>query len=348
MKKFIKKIIYIFIMLLFFMPNFTFAQGIEFSWEKNLRELTFVVCFFDTIAIIYIGLKISKVYRNYKKALNEEKQNISFKYNREVIKKVTLTPGEVFRIVRQRLETPIYDEILQIFVATILNLKLKNKIDFVKENDDSQKLKIKFLATSKYSYLKKDEKTVMEFLEKASQGKDLTLQELKYYMLNHEEEVSKMQQKIEEATKESVLKQGFFDQENYIKKDRYVFFIGLMMLMSFSLIAILVVLSYSKLYLIMIFSVILYCEIFIYVYYKMVIYREVLTDKGRKEKNRWRGIQNYVEDYSLIKDRGTEEVVLWEYYMVYATALGSSKKVIKQFSISYPDFIDLLKLKKKQ
>ena len=43
--------------------------------------------------------------------------------------------------------------------------------------------------------------------------------------------------------------------------------------------------------------------------------------------NKAYALKNYLKDYSLIKDRTEEELVLWEYYLVYAVVLGVNVKI---------------------
>ena len=33
-------------------------------------------------------------------------------------------------------------------------------------------------------------------------------------------------------------------------------------------------------------------------------------------------LKNYLEDFSIMEERNEEELVMWEYYLVYAVALG--------------------------
>lgn len=54
-------------------------------------------------------------------------------------------------------------------------------------------------------------------------------------------------------------------------------------------------------------------------------YRRTL--KGKSLLNKAYALKNYLKDYSLIKDRTEEELVLWEYYLVYAVALGVNEKI---------------------
>ena len=63
----------------------------------------------------------------------------------------------------------------------------------------------------------------------------------------------------------------------------------------------------------------------------------VLTQKGIDQKEMWKGLKKYMEDFSLLNEREVPELVLWEKYLVYATAFGISDKVLKQLKVVYPD-----------
>ena len=43
-------------------------------------------------------------------------------------------------------------------------------------------------------------------------------------------------------------------------------------------------------------------------------------------------------DFSLLKEKDVPDLVLWEKFLVYATAFGISEKVIEQLKIVYPDY----------
>ena len=62
-----------------------------------------------------------------------------------------------------------------------------------------------------------------------------------------------------------------------------------------------------------------------------------LTQKGIDEKEQWKAFKKYMEDFSLLKDKEVPALEIWEKYLVYATAFGISKKVMKQLKIVYPE-----------
>ena len=63
----------------------------------------------------------------------------------------------------------------------------------------------------------------------------------------------------------------------------------------------------------------------------------ILTQTGLDEKEKWKGLKNYMKDFSLLKEREIPSIVVWEKYLVYATVFGIAKEVIKQLKVVYPE-----------
>ena len=61
-----------------------------------------------------------------------------------------------------------------------------------------------------------------------------------------------------------------------------------------------------------------------------------LTQKGEDEQAEWKGLSKYLKHYSLLNERGVFDIIIWEKYLVYATAFGISEKVIEELHASYP------------
>ena len=68
--------------------------------------------------------------------------------------------------------------------------------------------------------------------------------------------------------------------------------------------------------------------------------KTILSERGYEEKTEWQGLKNFLNDYSLMKDRNAPDIILWEKYLVYATVFGISEKVLKQLKVDYPQFFD--------
>ena len=65
------------------------------------------------------------------------------------------------------------------------------------------------------------------------------------------------------------------------------------------------------------------------VYYTVLNIIELISKLNRKGKDeliKWIKFKKFIKEYSLIKDRKIEEVVLYEKYIPYAMALGINKE----------------------
>ena len=60
------------------------------------------------------------------------------------------------------------------------------------------------------------------------------------------------------------------------------------------------------------------------------------TEKGVEHKAMWKAFKKFLQDFSKLDERDYKSIAIWEHYLVYATALGISKKVIKQLKIIFP------------
>lgn len=61
-----------------------------------------------------------------------------------------------------------------------------------------------------------------------------------------------------------------------------------------------------------------------------------LTQKGADERAEWKGFARFLKDYSMIEEKSVFDIVIWEKYLVYATAFGISDKVIEELHAKYP------------
>ena len=61
------------------------------------------------------------------------------------------------------------------------------------------------------------------------------------------------------------------------------------------------------------------------------------TSKGINEQEQWKAFKKYMEDFSLLDEKEVPQLVIWEKYLVFATAFGIADKVIKQLKVKYPE-----------
>lgn len=63
----------------------------------------------------------------------------------------------------------------------------------------------------------------------------------------------------------------------------------------------------------------------------------LLTQFGEDEYAKWRALYNFLNSETLMNEREVIDLVLWEKYLVYATAFGISDKVTKALKIRCPE-----------
>lgn len=64
-----------------------------------------------------------------------------------------------------------------------------------------------------------------------------------------------------------------------------------------------------------------------------------LTKQGWDQLDEILGLKRYLLEFSLIRERGIHETVIWQDYMVYAMLLGIADKVAPQIKELYPDVL---------
>ena len=62
-----------------------------------------------------------------------------------------------------------------------------------------------------------------------------------------------------------------------------------------------------------------------------------IKDKGKKEKLKLLKLKNYIDEYSLIKDRDLSSTIVWDKYLAYATAFEIPNKVTDSIYESWYD-----------
>ena len=63
-----------------------------------------------------------------------------------------------------------------------------------------------------------------------------------------------------------------------------------------------------------------------------------LTLDGQREYDKLHALAKFMEEFSAMDEHEIPELVLWEDYMVFATAMGIADKVSEQLEIAYPEF----------
>lgn len=64
------------------------------------------------------------------------------------------------------------------------------------------------------------------------------------------------------------------------------------------------------------------------------------TAYGEEQLMMWKAFKTFLKDFSNLDIAELPQLILWEHYLVYATALGVAKQVLKQLPYVYPELND--------
>ena len=309
-----------------------------------------------TISVIFgviLIISIINFIKNLKKIANMEKKYIpttEYEYFRELPYK-DATPAEALFIKSECSNTSFTSS----FAANILDLCLEKYIslEVIEEKSilSDGVIKITLLNKPKDN-LKLDEKLTLNFLEDVSiDGKDLTTKDITRYLRKRPSKITSLDKDLNTIITNVEKNAGKFDDKKKKEKEKFqnqkMFnYITLILLLSLGLPLIgLTLITFSnyansKIVLMCICTAI---ALIVNAILSSIITKRinVLTQEGVDEKNKWDVIEKFMEDFSMLDQKEIPDVVLWEKYLVFATAFGISEKVLKQLKVVYPQIDDI-------
>ncbi len=322
----------------------------ETSWANEANErrtrrnmsnllitaITVTICIILAIYSLKQALKASNKLKDFK----EYKPTQKLKYFRELPRK-DATPAQALHVYKETKVGFADAEIGKIVSATLLNLNLKKYIDFKIENEKNKEKIIMKITNSDIINLSADEKVIFEFLKKACKEKDeITVKDFQKYIKNTSTtNILALKKDLNLQTKKELIEKQLFDTEKekiykkYQSKNTiYCTIVFFVIFAAAFLTEFLAIIGYTAL-----FGLII-CEIIsIIINNKAMKKINVYTQKGIDEKEMWKGLKKYMEDFSMLDKREVPEIAIWEHFLVFATAFGIANKVLKQLKIIYPD-----------
>lgn len=299
---------------------------------KNIIRVVFIIYAFLVIIVLKMIIKYKKQFNEVKMESRNKDIDIG-KYFRDIPRERDSTPGQAAFLYYSNNNNFIFPSSeSNIFSATLLQLCLKKMIALEKENND---IKIVFTENKKVE-LKEDEQIIFNLLKKASDDTDsITMQALKTYARKEYDRFSSEMNKLHKVIKNEYIRNGKYNVENEkmsnnLKKKAIIYIIITIVLVC--------LLNVFSIVLIPLFIGFIISAILLF---KTDKYIDVLSEEGEMERQEWKGLKNYMEDFSMLNERDIPDLVLWEKYLVYATAFGISDKVIEQLKIVYPNFDNL-------
>lgn len=307
--------------------------------RQNMVKIVAVVTFMVALFLVY------KIFRNINKLCKLEKKfkpTTKLEYFRELPYEEA-TPAEAIFVMSSGLDKSFSSS----FSANILELCLNKYVSLEVTKGEgvfkSDEVKITLLDKED-STLKSDIKLTLDFLkEVAREEKQVTTKQITKYLEKHLSKVDKLNKKMENIIEAGEIENGNYNKNNYEKSNKYGIFAviyGMLAFFVIGLVAFFVEMSSENFIWV---ALVLMGALFVNtVILGMMSYKvNVFSQKGVDEKEKWKAFKKYMEEFSLLKEKEVPSLVLWEKYLVFATAFGISEKVLKQLKVIYPEITDM-------
>ncbi len=303
--------------------------------KKAVAIMKLVITIFVVVNLIIIFIALQK-RKEYKAVGEELKAEYSYEksdleYFRDIPDEDNATPARATYMYNFKNNSSIIsDKISKIFAATMLDLSLKGLIAF--EQVDEKEVRICRPTSVKDNInLSEDEQIIYDLLKDAMLGKDsITPKEFSKYASREYEIVYAKLNRLDDVVKNYEIDAGNISRERMEISKTWS--------SKFGIYLILAILSFFVIPFLPAIPVAM--GILAHACRKNSLYVSILTYNGNEEVTRWKGLKKYMNDYSMLSDKLVPDIVLWEKYLVYATAFGISKKVIEQLKTVHPEMFE--------
>lgn len=309
--------------------------------RKIAQNIQYIIAGVGVLITLFL---ITKIFKNIKKLNKLEKKfkpTTKLEYFRELPYE-DATPAEALFVFSSGMNKSFSAS----FSANILDLALRKYIilEVIKKQGafESDNIKIR-LENKSFEELKEDEKMTLEFLKEVAGGKnELTTKDITKYLEKHYSKVDKLNRNLEKIIEKEETSNGNYIKQNEKEMNKFA---GICVVYSvfacFTIPIIIGSIAFSKLLATVATLLATTLTINAVITGMMSAKVNVFTQKGVDEKEKWKAFKKYMEDFSLLKDKEVPALVLWEKYLVFATAFGISEKVLKQLKVIYPEITDV-------
>ena len=328
--------------------EYVIDEETEWANEANARRArrdatNFLITL--VVVIVCVLLSVFSILRAIKQA-NKFKGKTKYKPTQELeyyrdLPRENATPAQSLYVYFETKSGIADNDIGKVVSATLLNLNLKKHIEFqVEKEKNKEKITMKILNADTKD-LSADEKVVFEFLQKACKdNNEITVKEFeKYIKRTSTTDILALKTNINGQTKRELIKQQIYDAEQEkVYKDQSSQTTIYALIIFFAIFAIAFTSEFLNVFgYIGIFGLIV-CQVIAIVINSRTLKKiNVYTQKGIDEKEMWRGLKKYMEDFSMLDKREVPEIAIWEHFLVFATAFGIADKVLKQLKVVYPN-----------
>lgn len=330
----------------------------EDEWsESTNKNITSTRIFLGILMLIYIIIFICIIinYIKFYKISKQDGDGIArkrLKYFRDIPRDGESTPGEAAFLYYFTNNFNWTDgKQADVVAANILNLCIKGYITLEQDKEN-----INIALSKPADGLKNDEKEIYELLQDAIGSNDyIEVKELKKFAKDKFDKYSNHVTKMVSNIKKNLYKEKMIDKQKeklYTESNSVapIAFAGIFItIILYNLVGIFPIISRTyimlwgidtlgrfldTLIILLPISIMLILLDRIRNKAKGKIYK--LTQKGADERSKWKALANFLKDYSKIDEKGVFDIVIWEKYLVYATAFGISDKVIEELHAKYP------------
>ena len=283
----------------------------------------------------FIKLKIE-----YNKA-NIFKEKFDFKYFRD-IPNSQMDPAEATIFAYNKIDDK------NMISSLLMSLAYKKAITIKPGNNKDNTeilLNLNDNSTSNLIQLTEGERYLGGYLEKI--GKSFSIKKFEKYIDSHAESFYNLINRIKKSSSTNLIKDYKYIDSNIqslkakLETRAYtcLIFIMIYLFIISWFFMILSTISRNILFIAIMLIILIYLySMFHFFHLKRKI--NIYTEVGTEEKAKWRGLKNFMKNFSLLDEREIPELELWEQYLVYATGFGIAQKVLKKLKTKYPELSD--------
>ena len=329
------------------------------NFKRKIAKSREKICNIAFAAIsVLSGIPAILMLKNMKKLFDS-----SNKLERENV----LNTHEYFRDIPDSKMSPVSAALLEngkvekknIFSALMMSLAQKKWISITpgqKKDDTKIKLnvgtiqdKVQVSMENRRELLTDDEQRTLDYLAKV--GTEFSLKDFEKYTSRHQESFYNYLEKLERLSNIELKNVYKYIDPQYDKlKEKFVNNFALSTLMTMMIaavglgtyVSICMSADYKRNSIVMklmtLVMIVYAINAIVAIIYSIKIPK--YTEKGREERSKWKGLKKFMMEFSLMDEREVPELVLWEKYLVYATAFGIADKVIKQLKTRFPQLND--------
>ncbi len=232
------------------------------------------------------------------------------------------------------------------FAAAMLSLAYKKYID-VKVNDEKKQMRsnnFNIVVIDNVEYEREPlslvEKQYYDLISRHAKNEEISLNNFQKKISEDYEYTNTFVQQTKKAITKIGVDDGYFQIANYKMPQKNLTGTGIFMLIAGVVIMIVGNISIMNTRLDLAFGsfFLLGTTLIILGIYSIRKAKDyvLLTQYGVDEYTKWKGLYDFLNNETLMVERGVLELAIWEKYLIYATAFGISEKVIKALKVVMP------------